>query len=159
MTLTTKIGMLLSTITLASMAYVGAEARYAHKEIILDEQLICLAHNIYFESRGESKLGQRAVAWVTLNRVQDKNWPDNICDVVWQSKQFSWTHDGKSDKPQDKQAWEYARFVAHHVYTNYQLIEDPTDGAVYFHANYVEPGWRTRVTKTVQIDKHIFYKH
>jgi len=154
---TTTFGAIVSSAVLVSMAWIGAEAKQVHQAAIVDRQLQCLALNVYFESRGESKLGQRAVAWVTLNRINDAKYPNTICEVVWQNKQFSWTHDGKSDKPKDQRAWEYAQFVATHVYTNYGLLEDPTEGAVMFHADYTTPYWADSYNKTVEIDNHVFY--
>jgi len=62
------------------------------------EQLYCGAQNIYHESRGESNLGQIAVAHVVRNRVESPKYPNTVCEVVWQPKQFSWTHDGRSDE-------------------------------------------------------------
>ena len=53
----------------------------------------CLALNIYHEARGERVEGQIAVAHVTMNRVNHEKWPSTICEVVYQPKQFSWTHD------------------------------------------------------------------
>ena len=50
----------------------------------------CLATNIYFEARSEDRVGQYAVAEVTLNRVASPDYPDDVCEVVWQDKQFSW---------------------------------------------------------------------
>ena len=47
-------------------------------------ELHCLALNNYFEARGESTTGQRAVANVVLNRVKHKGFPDTICAVVKQ---------------------------------------------------------------------------
>ena len=38
-------------------------------------EIDCLALNIYFEARGEPKLGQIAVGHVVLNRVVDKRYP------------------------------------------------------------------------------------
>ena len=60
--------------------------------------LFCLATAIYFEARGEETLGQMAVAQVVINRMVDDRYPDTVCDVVWEPKAFSFTHDGKSDK-------------------------------------------------------------
>jgi spore germination cell wall hydrolase CwlJ-like protein len=84
----------------------------------------CLAQNIYFEARTESMLGKTAVAWVVMNRVNSKQFPKTICDVVFQGPhreswktrqvkdlkdserkyyprrdrcQFSWYCDGKKD--------------------------------------------------------------
>jgi len=59
----------------------------------------CLAKNIYFEARGENIKGQLAVGLVTINRMKDERWPDDVCGVVYQNKQFSWYWDGKSDEP------------------------------------------------------------
>jgi len=62
-------------------------------------EIKCLADNIYFEALTESDAGKIAVANVTMNRVKHPAFPNSVCDVVWEPKQFSWTHDGKSDKP------------------------------------------------------------
>ena len=77
------------------------------------EQAYCMALNIYHEARGEHVSGQFAVAHTTLNRVKDERFPNNVCEVVKQSKfmredfpelpainqcQFSWYCDGKPDK-------------------------------------------------------------
>lgn len=125
---------------------------------ISDDDRKCLALNVYFESRGESMIGQRFVAWVTLNRVMDQKFPNTVCDVVWEDKQFSWTHDGKSDKPKDKEAWAKAQLVAKEVIEAYGVLRDPTEGATFFHADYANPYWTKSVNKVVQIDNHIFYK-
>ena len=127
-------------------------------KVYMADQIECLAKNIYFEARDQSFLGQRAVAWVTLNRVHNKKYPKNICDVVWQYHQFSWTHDGKSDNPGNNFAWHRAMLIAEIVLDRYGDMDDPTDGAVMFHANYVDPYWNSKYTKTVRIDDHIFYK-
>lgn len=121
-----------------------------------DEKL-CLAHNIYFESRGESHVGQEFVAWVTLNRVLNSDFPNTICGVVWQKSQFSWTHDDKSDNPSEAAAWATAQSIADEVLDGYGVDRDPTEGATYFHAASVAPVWRKRFDRVVQIDGHIFY--
>jgi spore germination cell wall hydrolase CwlJ-like protein len=54
---------------------------------ILDKEIRCLAKNIYFEARNEPTLGQIAVAFVTLNRVDSNQFPDTICTVVEQKTQ------------------------------------------------------------------------
>lgn len=117
----------------------------------------CLALNVYFESRGESKVGQEFVGWVTLNRVMHSDFPNTICGVVWQSNQFSWTHDGKSDVPKDKTAWAQAQAIAGEVLQAYGVERDPTEGATYFHAHSINPHWAARFERVVRIDNHIFY--
>ena len=68
------------------------------------QQHECLAMNIYHEARGERWEGQIAVAHVTMNRVAHDEWPNNVCDVVYQKKQFSWTHVVKDVKPRERKA-------------------------------------------------------
>jgi spore germination cell wall hydrolase CwlJ-like protein len=60
-----------------------------------DEQ--CLAAAIYHEAKGESVMGQGMVAAVILNRVDQSKWPDTICDVVKQPKQFTFDHSARYD--------------------------------------------------------------
>lgn len=55
---------------------------------MVETALLCLALNVYFESKSEPIQGQRAVAQVTMNRADnDKN---KVCSVVTQPGQFSW---------------------------------------------------------------------
>lgn len=123
----------------------------------------CLTQNIFFEARGESEIGQEAVARVTLNRMTSEKYPDTICGVVWQNKQFSWTHDGKPDKPSqnvlEQKAWEKAEQISQKVLYDYITNQnDITDGAIMYHADYVNPYWTKSFTQVATIDSHIFYK-
>lgn len=122
-----------------------------------EKELYCLAQNIYFESRGESLDGQSAVAWVTLNRVLDEDFPDTICKVVWQDSQFSWTHDGKSDTPRDAVSWDRAQDIALDLVYSYDPAVDITGGSTYFHEQSISPGWSKRFERVGQIDNHVFY--
>lgn len=124
----------------------------------LDRQTYCLAQNIYFEARSEPIAGRFAVAGVTLNRVKSKHFPNTICKVVWQRKQFSWTHDGKSDKPKEKRAWQRAIVVAKAAEQWYKTGEDFSDGALYYHACYKKPAWAKHFKRLERIGKHIFYR-
>ena len=46
----------------------------------------CLAQNIYFEAANQPHAGRMAVAHVVLNRVEDGQFPNAVCDVVYQAK-------------------------------------------------------------------------
>lgn len=59
--------------------------------------LICLAAAIFFEAGVEDIEGKRMVGSVVMNRVEDKRYPDDVCSVIYEDKQFSFTHDGKSN--------------------------------------------------------------
>lgn len=128
----------------------------------LGKEFHCLALNIYWEARSESRTGQVGVAMVTLNRVADPFFPQTICEVVRQGGptpkhqcQFSWYCDGKSDVPQDAAAWRRAQEVAYAVLFGGPL--DPTHGALFYHADYVRPLWSRSMTKTTRIGRHIYY--
>jgi spore germination cell wall hydrolase CwlJ-like protein len=121
------------------------------------KDIACLATNIYFEARNQSYEGQKAVAFVTLNRVHSSQYPNNVCEVVWQPKQFSWTIDGKSNKPKDIASFKIATALAIQVYNKYNQVNDPTKGALMFHANYVRPYWRQDYKISTIIGDHIFY--
>ena len=118
--------------------------------------LDCLALNIYHEARGESKQGQIAVGHVTLNRVRSKKYPNSICEVVYQHKQFSWTHDKISNVPKDQRLYKRIRDLSSKILRG--KYKDPTNGAIHFHAKKCRPYWVNKVKKTVTIGNHIFYK-
>lgn len=122
-------------------------------------QVDCLAENIYHEAGYEPEEGKIAVAMVTLNRLNDPRYPKDICSVVKQRThsicQFSWfcmpVHLNKENK-----VYEQAMDVALRVYVNYEKMSDVTLGALYYHADYVNPRWK--LVKTTTIGRHIFYK-
>ncbi|TVQ37842.1 MAG: cell wall hydrolase [Geminicoccaceae bacterium] len=126
------------------------------------KSVACLAQNLWFETRGSSETDKMAVANVVLNRVVDPRYPNDICEVIWQPHQFSWTNDGKSDQvrvmnPIDRAAWK--RIVAISIDAVSGTLEDPTAGATHFHATYVTPGWAQSLYRIVQIDQHIYYRY
>lgn len=111
----------------------------------------CLAKNIYHESRGETRLGQLAVAQVTLNR--HRKTKKSICEVVYEPKQFSWTE----DKPQirDFTSWIRSVVIANRVLEQgWALRNFP---ATHYHTIEVSPSWRLNLFEFKKIGNHIFY--
>jgi len=128
-----------------------------------EQDLHCLALNIYFEARGEPEEGRRAVAHVVLNRAADWRWPSTPCAVIAQGWpeagrrcQFSWYCDGRSDLPGGGAPWRDAARLADMVY--WGRSQDPTDGAFWYHADYVMPGWSKKLKRGPKIGRHIFYR-
>jgi len=119
------------------------------------QQHECLALNIYHEARGESEEGQIAVAHVTLNRADHSYFPDSVCDVVWQKKQFSWTFVIRNQEPQNEDAWETAQKIAYEVMSG--KIEDISNGATFYHSKVVNPSWNSQMEVSTVIGKHVFY--
>ena len=167
-----KLAVLVNGLILLSMVAVGAygiaeaqaqELERVNLRAVTDADFHCLQQNVYWEARNQSTLGQVAVAWVTLNRMDDRRWPSTICDVVWQRRQFSWTHDGLGDEPNlsdtlEAQAWRDAGIVADVVLIEWARGKTgPLEGAVMFHADYSKPSWRHSFNRVTQVDNHIFY--
>jgi len=141
----------------------------------LSRQTGCLAIAIYYEARSERVAGQVAVGQVILNRVISRKYPDNICDVVYQNVekknrcQFSFTCDGKTENPRNKQSWGQAILLARvlngeNVVALYakklllsSLLNQKLARSTHYHATYVRPGWSRRLERTGQIGQHIFY--
>lgn len=55
-------------------------------------QIKCLASNIYHEASIEPLEGKIAVAHATLERVKSSEYPNTICNVVYQKNAMSWTN-------------------------------------------------------------------
>ena len=126
------------------------------KYIRLD--IFCLAKNIYHEASVESRLGQYAVAQVTLNRVRSNQYPNTVCDVVMDPWQFSWANK-KSIRLTHPRGplWENSKKIAENVILRGKRVMGLED-ALFYHADYVRPRWRDVNYKIAQIDSHIFYK-
>ncbi|MDK2761877.1 MAG: cell wall hydrolase [Sphingopyxis sp.] len=120
----------------------------------LDPELRCLAGAVYFESRGESLVGQLAVAHVVINRAQSGRFPKSLCGVVYQKSQFSFVRGGKLPAIRNAAQWKNAVAIAQIAREGSWKTRAP--GALFFHARYVSPGWRK--TRIAQIDNHIFYR-
>jgi hypothetical protein len=128
----------------------------------LSLSLDCLALNIYHEARGESLDGQVAVAQVVMNRVVDPEFPSQVCEVVRQGGerprdrcQFSWWCDGRGDRPEDLAAWNGSKDLARRILAG--SVDDPTSGALWYHADHVSPDWDMDIIRQAKIGRHIFY--
>lgn len=124
------------------------------------KQVKCLAENIYFESADEPDEGKLAVAFVTLNRTRHKNFPRSVCEVVTQKTnstcQFSWFCLVKDKTPRNDEMFTKILDMASFIYVNYDKIDDPTSGALFYHADYVNPRWKN-LNPITTIGRHIFY--
>lgn len=155
-------GFLLSLAVVAATADVSASSLKNGKKAGYSADLHCLAQNIYFEARGEPTIGKIAVAHVVLNRAADRRWPRRVCSVIKQGGykkrhrcQFSWWCDGRSDKPVNRAAWKESLHVAKMIKNG--VANDPTNGALWYHAVSVSPVWAKKLVRYARIGQHIFY--
>lgn len=121
-------------------------------------QIQCLAENTYFEAGNQPTKGKIAVNNVVMNRVNDPlgRFGKTPCAVVAQRTkstcQFSWKCMGL--KIRSMEQFLESKRIAEQVYLgNYG---DVTGGAKFYHATYVNPGWKLQRIAT--IGEHIFYK-
>jgi spore germination cell wall hydrolase CwlJ-like protein len=122
----------------------------------------CLAEALYFEARGESVIGQFAVAEVIINRANSSKFPNTICGVVNQGAnksrykcQFTYMCDGLYERVDDKFSFSRAGKIA--GMTLWDVNINLTKGALYYHAKSVNPSWSKKLVRTGIIGDHKFY--
>jgi spore germination cell wall hydrolase CwlJ-like protein len=131
---------------------------------IRDQQLACLAKNVYHEAGSEPFEGKIAVAQVTMNRVASGKFPDDICQTIYQKNifyekvicQFSWTCDRSLKfKPVNPDNYDQSMIAAQKVLLENYRLPGLSD-ALFYHADYINPKWNK--TQVAKIGRHIFYK-
>jgi|APSaa5957512535_1039671.scaffolds.fasta_scaffold03099_17 N-acetylmuramoyl-L-alanine amidase len=143
----------------------GAANRQFKRLELSEKDFRCAAVAVYFEANNQSVYGQRAVYHVIANRVLDPDFPSDVCSVVKQGRywkghpirekcHFSYFCDGKSDNPRAKKEWKIAQAAVREA----NRESDYTQGATYYHADYVSPYWKEFYVRTTKIEKHIFYR-
>lgn len=127
-----------------------------------DAEINCLALNIYHEARGESAAGQEAVARVTMARRNHPSYPGTVCGVVWQPRQFSWTHDRNSDAAMDREALARALEIARRVQSE-EVPVDYTNITAYHTITCQSQGCNDmrnnpRLQEAFRVGDHVFYR-
>ena len=143
-----------------------------------NNEITCLAKNMYFEARSEGVAGLVATTQVVYNRLESEDYPNTICGVIEQAKlsqwwlkekgieepiknkcQFSWFCDGYSDEPKDEKTYnEIYNLAEEFIAGKHKDMIDITDGAMWYHADYVHPRWADYKEVTTKVGRHIFYR-
>jgi spore germination cell wall hydrolase CwlJ-like protein len=130
-----------------------------------EKEIECLAKNIYYEAGTEPFEGKVAVAQVTLNRTKSKDFPSDICAVVYERNivynkvicQFSWYCEAQTKvRPIHAATYKESEAVAKKVLLEGFRLNIITEDVLYYHADYVNPRWKKQ--RVAKIGKHIFYK-
>ena len=117
------------------------------------EAFLWLSLNVYHEARGESHMGQMAVAHVTLNRAASSG--ESIKEVVNKPFQFTWTMQSSETKwPGDFSAFTESMRAVIDAVEGY----DFTMGANHYHNGTVKPEWAKEMKYIGTIDNHLFYR-
>lgn len=125
-----------------------------------------MAVAILSEGRGESKLGQEAIAHVLANRHNlQKSVGATLADTVLQTSELSGMRPNDPNRieaqklaDQNAQSYQDALQVAKDALAG--KTKDPTNGATFYYADYIDaPAWSKAKTfsKSATIGQHIFY--
>jgi N-acetylmuramoyl-L-alanine amidase len=121
------------------------------------EDLDNMTQALYFEAQNEPLECQAMVAHVVMARKYDWFYPNTIKDVIWQPKQFSYTHDGKLENMDDDLGGYVASMIAHYVLSGLSL--DSTEGSLYYHnPKLVDWEYKDDYTFVTRCGNHDFYK-
>jgi len=155
-----KIGVLLLAVVSACTQVTPMEATLSSSSYT-SADLDCMAEALYFEARGTTYEGERAVGEVILNRAEDSRFPATICGVIDQryngSCQFSYRCDSiPNDQFNEPAELAEMRSISYELLTNRQ--EDITNGALFFHAASMVPGWFNTLSKRGRFGGNIFYR-
>jgi len=127
------------------------------------KQLDCLTRNIYWEAANEPFAGKVGVAQVTMNRVESGKFAPTVCGVVYQKNtfyqkvvcQFSWYCESNYKiRPVHAALWKESEEVAKKVLLEKFRLPS-LENAMFYHADYVSPGWK--LPRIEKIGHHIFY--
>lgn len=119
----------------------------------------CLALVVFSEARGESYLGQAAVAQVVINRAKEAG--DGICEVAMKPGQFHglerWPYPRRPAEI-DEKAWEKAREVAAAVIEGDYIVQPPAcaSATYFFRGSDSRESWARDLIEVCRIDSHVF---
>lgn len=117
----------------------------------LSSMTLCLALAIYHEARGEPLIAQKAVASVILERSKNKDFPDNICGVIYQKGAFSGI---RKVKIKEDKTFRKIYALSKGIINGREGL--PIKGRLYFNATRLGKIRNTKHTKQ-KIGKHYFY--
>ena len=127
-----------------------------------EDALRCLTLAVAYEAGNQPRAGQEAVAEVVMNRLASPSFPKSVCGVVWQGWrrgtgcQFTFVCDGALGRRVADRTIVAARQVAQAALGG--QAPRRVEGALNYHANYVQPAWAPALGRVAQIGAHVFYR-
>ncbi len=148
-------------LAVTSACSTGEPPTRAEASLASTEDLACLQEAIYFEAGNSPAVGQQAVAHVIMNRVEDPRFPNTVCDVVQEGEdtgrcQFSYRC--QLDPTVIKWPSNMVKAIETAKQILIEKVEDPTDGALFFHATWMPPGWFNTLRRVGEFGGNIFYR-
>ena len=133
-----------------------------HDPSIDPRELLCLSEAIYYEAGSEHPMGKIAVGNVIINRTNSNVFPNTICSVVSQPKQFSYRDtkrylSGKVHKDEYDEIFDSVTIA--YSMLKYGM-DDLTNGSKYYLNQSISKNqsWTRRLQQTVKIGQHTFFK-
>lgn len=119
------------------------------------DEMLCMALNLYHEIRGGNARDQWAVGFVTINRTKRSAFhARNVCQVVWAPGQFSWTRwPTRAQLPREKATWTECQRKAV-LLIGGEKMNDPTNGSTHFNGSL--RGWGRGLVNRFRIGAHWF---
>jgi len=153
--------LLLNTIFINTLGKNNLEEKI--NDIYGSQHISCIIEATYFESRGEPVDGWKAITEVIINRSKLPGYPDTLCEVVHQNKQFSYRNGDKKhklvyDNPQ--KLYEISKVVYQHVYdiTKYPKHKVLPDCVSHYDGKvFKKPYWADQMIMVKEIAGHQFY--
>jgi N-acetylmuramoyl-L-alanine amidase len=132
------------TLTSSQFSYAGKNSSgFSQNDIRL------MSNAVFGESRGESYIGQVAVAAVILNRLRDKRFPHTVAGIIFQPGAFTAVADG--------QIYLTPNNTAKKAVVDAINGWDPTGGSnYYFNPATATSKWIWSRPQVKKIGKHIF---
>lgn len=116
-----------------------------------------LAEAAYFEARGEDEMGVAIVLHTIKSRVEAPLWPRTYAEVIYQPKQFSYTHDGSLSRGMSEaEQVKRTRVMAYEVIKG--ELESPLGVVTHYHNLTVRPKWSKKINYLATVGNHRFYK-
>lgn len=143
---------------------------YAGKYNLTDQERTCLYLNAFFEGAVDTIPAHQGFIEVVLNRRASKEYPNDACQVIYQSDAFSWTITrgqnfewAKRDRwvnENEKHVLQLIQIVVDSIVDAFEAgeLKPITYGATHYHADYVEPCWLPDMKLTNKLGYHLYYK-
>jgi N-acetylmuramoyl-L-alanine amidase len=96
-----------------------------HSQTISNEEKKLLARLVHAEAKGEPYVGKVAVAAVVLNRVEHKQFPDTIKEVIFEKNAFEPVQNDSIHEPADNEAFKAVQEAL--------VDQENDDGSLYFY--------------------------
>lgn len=142
----------------------AAEAASAEVDVV-DAHWMALT--MWGEARGQGEEAMRAVGHVIDNRRRLGRHGDFATDTVSEAWQFSCWNAGDPNREairdidalpagsREYRLWRAARRIAGEILAG--RSQDPTGGALFYHADYVTPRWSRGLEPVASIGGHLFF--